>query len=109
MPSFRLLSGREGRFLREGAQGDDAGSVLRSRATSRLVTRAAQEIGFKQGYFIKKIKSKRFGSSSGLPVEGNTSKGILGQGVTIGPAKKTSGLAYSGVEQKLLDLGHDLA
>ncbi|MBA0704233.1 hypothetical protein Golax_016503 [Gossypium laxum] len=67
------------------------------------------EIGFKQGYFIKKIKSKRSGSSSGLSVEGNTSKGILGQGVTIGPAKKTSGLAHSGVEQKLLDLGHDLA
>ncbi|MBA0578880.1 hypothetical protein Gorai_021151, partial [Gossypium raimondii] len=62
------------------------------------------EIGFKQGYFIKKIKSKRFGSSSGLSVEGNTSKGILGQGVTIGPTKKTSGLAHSGYLVSVVDV-----
>ncbi|MBA0732557.1 hypothetical protein Gogos_016638, partial [Gossypium gossypioides] len=68
-----------------------------------------KEIGFKQGYFIKKIKSNRSGSSSRLSVEGNKSKGILGLGVTVGPTEKTSGLAHSGVEQELLDLGHDLA
>ncbi|PPR86756.1 hypothetical protein GOBAR_AA33935 [Gossypium barbadense] len=68
-----------------------------------------QEIGFKQGYFTKKIKSNRPGSSSGLSIEGNKGKGILGQSVIVGPAKQTSGLAHLSVEQELLDLGHDLA
>ncbi|MBA0630553.1 hypothetical protein Godav_002640 [Gossypium davidsonii] len=50
-----------------------------------------KEINFKQGEFIKKLKENRPGSSSGLLVEGNKGKEVLGQGSFIGPAEQTTG------------------
>ncbi|MBA0814626.1 hypothetical protein Gohar_020442 [Gossypium harknessii] len=64
-----------------------------------------KEITFKQGEFIKKLKENRPGSSSGLLVEGNKGKEVLGQGNFIGPAEQTSDLAHLGDEQKITGRG----
>ncbi|XP_040948012.1 uncharacterized protein [Gossypium hirsutum] len=64
-----------------------------------------KEITFKQGEFIKKLKENRPRSSSGLLVEGNKGKEVLGQGSFIGSAEQTSGLAYLGDEQKITGQG----